>query len=277
MKIFDLNTDFNKVSTKEELVKSLNAYRGILSDSAIDYLNSLIELEFSVIRDYISTDDRVALSELEVYKKIAIYNIYNRAFNIFRNEGKDFRILGNEDGWECLEVSALVKDRSVKLFSFSYCEGPLGFNESIPSGYKTMRIGDIQLFKTLESKELREAELSRVMEELERLYDAKNPYPYRPNIYGGPGATWIFNHDEKIKNLEERFKQLDSKRELSDEDKKEIEISRHIHELLLDDYGLTSESFTDEVSQPFAEKAEIVRTRVKKMPNICIKDNIKFI
>lgn len=66
----DLYHDKNNfISTKEELIELLKKYKGILNSSIIEYLNYLIELEFSVIKDYIGEEERLALSELELYKK----------------------------------------------------------------------------------------------------------------------------------------------------------------------------------------------------------------
>ena len=47
------SNNWNRVNTREELLELLKEYRGILSNPMQEYLNSLIELEFSVIRDYI--------------------------------------------------------------------------------------------------------------------------------------------------------------------------------------------------------------------------------
>lgn len=281
MKIARLNDNWNKVKAKEELLELLKEYRGILTNPMLNYLNSLIELEFSVIKEYISDSDRKALTELEVYKKIAIYNIYNRTQNLFNQQNGEFIISGNNDGWEGLSVSTKLNDRRVNLFNFDYKEiHSSGWNTpKVPSGFKILNIGDISLFQTFEGKELREAELYRVMRILERLYDERNPYPSRPGVVGGPGSTWAFDHARKIEEYEERFKQLDSKKELSDEDKKEIEITSQIHDLLLEDFGLTSESFVDESNQPFAnfgkEKTELKKTLVKRVPNLTITDHTR--
>lgn len=283
MKIGRLNDNWNKVKTKEELLELLKGYIGILTKPMLNYLNSLIELEFSVIREYISASDRKALAELEVYKKIAIYNIYNRVQNLFNQQNDKFILSGNNDGLERLSVSTKLSDRSVKLFDFDYKEIHYsGWNTpEIPSGFKTLNIGNVSLFQTFESKELREAELDRVMRILERLYDERNPYPSRHGIVGGPGTTWEFDHARKLQEYEERFKQLDSKKELSDEDKREIEITTQIHDLLLKDFGLTSESFVDESNKPFdnfgKEKTELKKTLVKRMPNLTIIDHTRYI
>ena len=283
MVISRFNDNWNKVKTRQELLELLKAYRGILTESMLNYLNSLIELEFSVIREYISSSDRKALAELEVYKKIAIYNIYNRAQNIFNQQKGDFIIFGNNDGWEGLSASIKLSDRNVKLFAFDYQEihsGSWDYNK-VPSGFKTLNIGDISLFQTFESKEFREAELDRIMRTLERLYDERNPYPYRSGFVGGPRSTWAFEHARKIQEYEERFKQLDNKKELSDEDKREIEITRETHDLLLEDFDLTCESFVDKSVQPFTnfgkEKTELKKILVKRMPNLTIKDYTRYI
>ena len=267
-----------KINTREELTELLNGYKGILNDLMINYLNSLINLEFSVIREYINDDDRLILSELEVYKKIAVYNIYNRALNIFKQNESNLRISGNNDEIERLYVCALFGKKNCKLFDFNYREGPIGFETKIPKDYKTMKIGDISLFQTIESKEKSDAELSRVMNILDRLYDEKNPHFSRPYTYGGPASQWEFNHAKKIKEYENKFKQLLSRTELTEEEKQEVEVTKKFHELLLEDYGLTDKDFKEESSSDFSqEKTKLNKTLIRRMPNINIKNNIKYI
>lgn len=59
----------SKISTKKELRTLLNQYKKVLQKPFFEYLEALIEVEFSVIRDEISDDERLVLSELEIYKK----------------------------------------------------------------------------------------------------------------------------------------------------------------------------------------------------------------
>lgn len=276
MKISRLNDNWNKVNTKEELIELLKEYRGILTDSMLNYLNSLIELEFSVIREYIGNDDRKALSELEVYKRIAIYNIYNRALNLFNQQNSEFIMSGNNDGLESLSVSTKLNDRIVKLFNFDYSEH-LSYNQ-IHSGYKSMNIGNILLYQTLENPKLREAELNRVMSKLERLYDQKNPHPSRRGVYGDPGPQWAYEHRQEIAKYEKIFTELDSKKELSDDDKREIEITNQIHDILLEDYGLTNKSFEEENNRSVLnnKKSVLQKTLVRRQPNLTIANHIKY-
>ncbi len=73
--------NFEKSLTKKDLLKLLETYKGVLNKTMIDYLNSLINLEFSVVRNYISETDRKVLAELNIYKQIATYNICKRIKN----------------------------------------------------------------------------------------------------------------------------------------------------------------------------------------------------
>ncbi len=279
MEIDRLNDDWNKVKTKKQLLELLNEYKGILTETMLDYLKSLINLDFSVIREYISDSDRKVLAELEIYKKVAIYNIYKRAQDLFNKQDGEFIIYGNNRGNEGLSVSTKLSDRNVKLFDFDYKEthSYIGDRPKVPCGFKTLNIGEISLFQTCESKELREVELDRVRKKLEMLRSERNPYMSQPGVIGGPGSTWEFNHGRKVQEYKEKLEQLDSLKELSDEDKKEIEITRQIHDLLLEDFGLTNESFMDQSDNCEKDKTNLNKTLVRRMPNLTITNHIKYI
>ncbi len=91
----------------------------------------------------------------------------------------------------------------------------------------------------------------------------------------------ILNVLKKIQEYERRFNQLDSKKGLDDDDKKEIEMTKIVYDALLEDYGLTNESFSEEkqsltlLSREYS--TELQKKLVKKMPNIKIENNIKYI
>ena len=269
----------NRICSSEELNEILKQYKGILNKSTIDYLKSLINLEFSVIKDYIGNNERNALSELEIYKKIAIYNIYNRALNIIRQTGFELDI--DNDNLECLSIFGLIGEKNVRLFDFNYGERPIGFETKIPKGYKNLNVGTISLYETLENEELKKAELLKIMNKLEKLYDQKNPYSSCQGICGGHDSIWDFEHFKKIQEYERRFNQLDSKKGLDDDDKKEIEMTKIVYGALLEDYGLTSESFSEEKKPltllSYDNSTELEKKLVKNLPNIKIENNIKYI
>ena len=281
MNFIDLNEQHNKIRTKKELIEMLKIYKGILNKSMISYLTSLINLEFPVIRDYIEDNERIALSELEIYKNAAIYNICKRTINIVKQKDLKLSINNYNDGSGFLTIYGLIGKKSIQLFDFNYREGPIGFETTIPRGYKTMNIGEISLYQTLENEELRNVELLKIMGKLEKLYDQKNPYTSRQEVCGGPNSIWDFERFKKIQEYERRFNQLDSKKGLDDDDKKEIEMTKIVYDALLEDYGLTNESFSEEkqsltlLSREYS--TELQKKLVKKMPNIKIENNIKYI
>ena len=85
--------DVNKSSTKgvEFLRNNLNEYKGILTFEILNYLNSLIGSEISALnQDVISDDVMNKLFELPIYRKIVIYNIYNRVMNILKEFDNSF-------------------------------------------------------------------------------------------------------------------------------------------------------------------------------------------
>lgn len=121
----------------------LKRYRGILNHTMEEYLNSLIELEFSVVKDYIDIRDRMCLSELKIYQDVAIYNIYKRALDLFNKVELPLKI--SED-LARLEVSTQIDNRNIDLYTFFYTIDKLRFN------YETRSIGNIILYRAVEKK-----------------------------------------------------------------------------------------------------------------------------
>ena len=264
----------NKLATKEELIDLLKKHRGILTNSILDYLNSLVELEFSVVRKNISTEEREILSELELYKKIATYNIYHRALQLLEQQKQPLDIDNNGR----LEISVQVENRKVELFSFDYQER-ISLRKDIPEEYKSMKIGNVCLYRTLQNQDIREKEINRVLRKLESLHASHNPYPTRRGVVGGPDVYWERQHKERIEELEKKLTELESKKELTEVDKKEIELTNDTYQLLLADYELTNEDFEERKMPKFttSEFDRMNKTRIKKMPNLTITDQIRYL
>ena len=268
--------NIDKVNTKEELLQLLKDYKIILNSQVIDYLESLINLDFSVIRENIDDKSKEALSELEIYKRIAIYNIYNGAINLFTQSNMPLIITGNNEGFESLSISVPIEDRNIKIFDFKYSEQK-SLNYKIPDEYKTMKIGSINLYQKIENKELRIQELKRIVDKIERLYGTQNPYQYHPKKVGGSYVKWKIERQKEIEKYQKMLDKIDSHNELTEMDIKEIEIINKAHDLLLEDYGLTDDSFEDDVSIASKRSNNLQKTLVKRQPNITIKNNIEYI
>lgn len=268
--------NIDKVNTKEELLQLLKDYKIILNSQVIDYLESLINLDFSVIKENIDDKSKKALSELEIYKRIAIYNIYNRAINIFTQSNMPLIITGNEEGFESLSISVPIEDRNIKIFDFKYGEQK-SLNYKIPDEYKTMKIGSINLYQKIENKELRIQELKRIIDKIERLYGTQNPYQYHPKKVGGSYVKWKIERQKEIEKYQKMLDKIDSHNELTEFDIKEIKIMNKAHDLLLEDYGLTNDSFEDDVSITSKRSNNLQKTLIKRQSNITITNNIEYI
>lgn len=254
----------NEVTSEKETLKELlKKYEGILTVSMIDYLKSLIELEFSVVREYIKDEDREILADLEIYKKVAIFNIYNRALDLFQRTELGYSY---KDKYNKLTISLPISgDQKVDVFSFGYTE---------LEKYKTRDIGEITLFLTLEDQKLREKEMNYILNQLERLYTEKNPYVTDGRV---GSSLWDYKHIQDIEEYEKRFTELDNKKELSEMEKREIEVTKQGFHLLLEDYGLTTKSFVREEPILKQDESHLKRTLIKKQPNLIIVNKIEYI
>lgn len=262
-------SNIERVETKEELLESLEKYKGILSVPMIEYLNSLIELEFSVVRENIGEQDRCALSQLDIYRSVAIYNIYNRAKNLLCEMGDTLKIEGNEHGREVLYVDLPLLNGTVQLYEFDY-RSALSVNCNIPNGYRSSRVGQIWLYQTVEDKEKREEELSRVLTTLNKLYDEKNPYSSRPAVAGGPRPMWEMQHRQMIRDYEQQWKALEGREILSEDEKKAIEWSNRVYDKITEDYGLTESDFKEMMKKGIPTYYEL--THPNKLEKLLTKE-----
>lgn len=268
----------NMANTKEELLELLKKYKNVLNKQMSEYLKSLIELEFSVIRNYINESDRNILSNLEIYEKAAIYNIYNRALNIFNNENNDS--IDIKECGEQLDIQFKLENEMIKIFNFDYSKRLKKLSLiNIQRNHVDKKIVTVSLYSTIESKENIKKELENISWELNRLCNMQNPYinrnPY--NTIGGPEAKWKLEHDKRLEYYRKRKEKLRSKLHLSDIDKKEIEITKKYNDLLLEDYGLTNSDFIDDDNDKLKEKSNIEKRLIKKISNIDVINNIKYI
>lgn len=134
------NKTNKKISSKEELKESLNKYKRILNPRVIDYLNQLVELEFSSVKDIIDIGDREILQNLDLYKNVVAYNIYNRTLEPLSNE-QELKIFDNKD----------IGNNTIRILDYKYDNGTL------------------KLFQTAGDKNARKEQLELVMTKLEQL------------------------------------------------------------------------------------------------------------
>lgn len=245
-----------KVKTKEELLESLKIYKEILNNETIDYLNSLVGLEFSALRAYISNSERNVLSNIDIYGHIVTYNIYHRAINIL-SKNKSVVLVGNKENSE--NLNAYYNGHNVYCFKYKN----LKVNE-------LDKIGSINLFNTVFSEAEREKEITRIIRKLEFLYSENNPF--NPSTY--QSFTWTFTHQNYIKKYEDLLEEVDRKKVLTEDDKRLIEITGLINNEFLSDYQIKTTDFDEVIDMT---KSELEKEYIKKLPDINVKNNIKYI
>ena len=252
-----------RVSTPEKLNSLLHQYKDILQPSMMEYLNSLINLEFSVVKSEINEKERNALSNLPIYDQIAIYNIYQRAISLFKESQRNVEVEGNDEHLEGIIVYSKEKD-SRRLFEYEY------IGKNIPD------CGAIRIFQYGVSRKRKEEEIERLREKLK--YTTMGSL--RPNVNAmgetlcGANSLAISNYEWKVKNIKERIDELKKKLySSSSDDKKIVTVSREFTRLLLEDYGLKPEDFVSSENNPSrVEEKAFVRT-----PKLTIVRNTKYI
>lgn len=255
----------HKVDSQEKLRGWLEEYKGILSGEMIDYLNSLINLEFSVVNnDFINEKDRNLLSELKIYEKITMYNIYNRALTIFNNSNRRLQIWDNTKNFEGVGVVSGKKDYK-DIFEYNYNRDRV---HNVPA------CGEIIISKYIFDNEQKEEEIKRLKERLRYI----GPGRLRPNVDAegqdlyGANSLQIANYEAKVKGIKDEIEKLEKSMKLSSKDKRIIEISKEFHDLILEDYGLTSEDFeTLEYESKTHERSYVRRPKlilIRKIDNI---------
>lgn len=252
------NITYKKISSKEELKESLNRYKRILNPRVIDYLNQLVELEFSAVKDIIDIEDREILQNLDLYKNVVAYNIYNRTLELLSNE-QELKIFDNKDSVSGLMAYKDIGNNTIRILDYNYENGAL------------------KLFQTVDDKKVRDEQLELVMTKLEQLYDKKNPYHSDLELFGCPATRWNIDYIKEVSEYEKLFTRLDSKKELTDYKKKKIGITKKYHDLLFEEYGLTDEEFIVSKQTPTTIDNIINKTLVKKLPGLRIENNIEYI
>ena len=264
-----LNKEFF-INNKEDLLNLLKVYQYELTDVQMDYLKSVINLEFSVIRDYISDSDRIALSEYEIYDIAALYNIYNRMLKILKSH--DEVNIFNEDDFH---VSTNLHNKS---------KGILGILYNYPKDTIYKKIKYIYLSPIIEdSKHYEEARniLYKKINELDRenySYSSQGKHNFEAKDY------WLRQKKEKIEICYKKIADLQKRFKLNIKNRYELTVINGIIYQIMIDYGLDFDSFKDEstdlIINSNIENTWIEKTETKIIPGknkIKIYNNIKYI
>ena len=245
---------FDNVKTKEEMIEDLKGYQAFLNSYYYDYFRSLIELQFSIFNKNISDEEKKRLSELDIYREIAKYNIYNQAIDLVKDENASLN--GNEKKNEGLTI--YVNDS--RVFDFNYRARV--YDAKAIEGYKRSDVGTISLFQTLDSRPSFEEEVSKLKKKIQEEEMTVCP----SNI---DYLTWKTNHEERLNNLKMELDDL-----LDDsnyiEDQKRYAACNRICDKFIDLYGISEEEFDSES----IDSDSNCKKRIKKIPGIVLTNFI---
>lgn len=261
----------NFINNKEDLLNLLKVYQYELTDVQMDYLKSVINLEFSVIRDYISDSDRLALSEYEIYDIAALYNIYNRILKILKSH--DEVNIFNEDDFY---VSTNLFNNSKGII--------LGIVYNYPKDTIYKKIKYIYLNPIIEDSKYYEEARDILYKKISEL-DREN-YSYSSQTKHNSEAKdyWLRQKKEKIEICYKKIADLQKRIKLNIKNKYELTVINGIIYQIMIDYGLDFDSFKDEstdlIINSNIENTWIEKTETKIIPGknkIKIYNNIKYI
>lgn len=262
MRVFKgFNPTQEKLPNSNELLEIVNEYKGILSPEIIEYLNGLIRLEFSALReDLLSSQTMQKLTELDLYRKILMYNIYNRAVNIFTKEGSYLKQEGIENGTKSLTISGTDgKDNRFEVFNFSFKD----------------KTNQIKLYNTKIDEVIRKQQIENLYKELQNIEEETNPIM-------GLGGKEI-----KIKSIKKLITSLENRKNDIEEVQYAQDIQKYFSELILEDYGLILQrdfeedntiSTSDVLAPTFYYQVDKAMTKklVKTYPHTTVSQNINY-
>ena len=110
----------NILESKARLKQILYTNKDRFTKEIFDYLNSLLELEFAVTKEYISTKSRIELAQDEIYYQVALYNIYHLIDNLLTKldttKFVSYDALPHYDSYEMQGISKLRDEANSNLF-----------------------------------------------------------------------------------------------------------------------------------------------------------------
>lgn len=211
------------MKTKEELIEQLKEYKGLLNKEIIDYLNGIINLDYSAVRDdIIDVKIKEHLSELDIYKTVATYNIYNRTKKLIEDFDKEKLLLF----LDCMEFdwcSAIIRNSfksPMDVFSFYYDK-----NNMVDDG----EFGYINLVR-----------YPRIEDELEITSKKIDVINYEKNMFDKIcSSNERYERNAKYESLKEYYNRL-KKLEQDKKSSYEIEYANECIDMISNDYDLVS-------------------------------------
>lgn len=252
----------NLLESERTLYQDLKQADWLLSKEAYEYLESLLALEISAFNPEFGNDYREKLREIiNLYKRIALYNICNRTKNLLVNNGNGIEISAVENYEHPVEFNIFgkVNGKSISSFRFNIAED------------NPLYIGDAIIYSSGANPILRQEEIRRLTEKFEAIKAQDNPQAHHDGIkrtQDENGSKWENDRQADLKIIQEKLETLKNFT-LNDETAKEIAVQNYLANLILSDMNLKDKDFTSSYEQG------LEKTLVRKYPGMSVKHNIK--
>ena len=271
----DTNTfqKINLIKSREEILEELKVYRLILNQPIYDYLSETIALDISILKDYISSETRLVLSELKIYNEIVKYNIYNRTINLFKEEKENVGKIKieNHNGY----LTIYSDQFNIKLFEFYY------------SNNMNNDIGHINICKTLEKRNVLDEDIEVLKDKIKRVTNKANPYDsyIQHSSTRSLAYNWELNRRETLEEYKKLLKNIRIENEVPEMVKKEIDLTNYTNIMLSNEYGLKENDFVksdieiEDLTYGLKQKNKLTlkKTLTKKTSNLTINIEEKYI
>lgn len=259
-KMFNLRNG-NILESEKNLYDALKDYKWLMSNEAYSYLEALIALEVSALDSKTPDEQREVLKKLDLYKKIAIYNICMRSRKLLVDNAKGINLSFIENFVHPVEykIYGNVNGRSFPVFAFD-------IEQNNP-----FYIGDTDIYFTQVNDEARRNEIERLTKKIEEEKNKDNPYAIHDGIIRTneeDASRWEADCTARIARMQ---KSLDGLAKFAGLSKKEEEVmiaKNTLGNILLSDINLKEEDF-----KPIQEEG-MKRTLTKKYPGMSVHCNI---
>ena len=255
-----VNTRQNLLESKTDLLESLNQYKWLISKEAYEYLESLLNLEISAFNPEFSDNNREILRKIDLYKKMAIYNICHRTKNLLSSNSEGILIdtVERYDHPVEFNIFGIINNRNFDCFRFNISEE------------NPLYIGDAIISSSAINAELRNQEIERLHSLHNEKNNQDNPHAMHDGIkrlQDENGSSWEVTHRYELNRIKKQYDNL-AMFTLDEKTKEEIAAKNYLANLILQDMNLKDTDFTITYGDGMK------RNLVKKYPGMSVKHNI---
>lgn len=274
-----------ELDPKQVLLDKLKLYRGILTGEKLEYLESLIELETSAVRNELSLEEQQALLDLGLYQDVVKYNIGHRTKKILESlHIPELKIALDSKGDAFADLSFDSEQESYHVFSYDSKIDSINKRLLSPEERETKdaRLGHIHLYRFLIDDVVRGQEFHLLQTEIQKkkdFFEQAKEGKIKIRAY-----EELTDADRKLNQLKSRLKNLQEP--ITDQTRYVSDVIEVAHNALLSDYGLDKESFEwshrQGLDQVYAHLYNgdystcLKKTLVKQKPGLLLTDNITY-